>query len=235
MSRSVGVWHALGIEPTSDTRAIRTAYARKLKTIDPDRDPQAFIALRQAFEGAQQAAQWIDREDQWEDPEWDEEADEPAIEIASQMPPAVETRDEILEQPARPEPWRPIAPADADFHARALMRKLHELHEAADPALEAAAEREILDHWNAMIGDPRMQEVAFYADAERWFADLIARTLPWSDALVAPASDYFGWMAAADTISQSPAAAYIVQRRRSIAFFEAVRKPGHPSNAACAN
>ncbi len=46
------MWHELGIEPTSDPNAIRSAYARRLKNIDSDRDPEAFQRLRQAFEAA---------------------------------------------------------------------------------------------------------------------------------------------------------------------------------------
>ena len=54
-------WHELGIAPTADRQAIRRAYAARLKTIDPDRDPQAFQRLRGAYEtvllrGAEAAA-----------------------------------------------------------------------------------------------------------------------------------------------------------------------------------
>jgi hypothetical protein len=42
----------LGIEPTSDPRAIRAAYARHLKDIDPERDLEAFQRRRQAYEVA---------------------------------------------------------------------------------------------------------------------------------------------------------------------------------------
>ena len=59
MSRYVHpCWQALGIEPTSDQRAIRMAYSAKLKAMDPEADPQAFIALRDAFEAARDAAAW---------------------------------------------------------------------------------------------------------------------------------------------------------------------------------
>jgi hypothetical protein len=46
------MWHELGIEPTADPQAIRRAYARRLKDIDPEGDPEAFHRLRQAYEAA---------------------------------------------------------------------------------------------------------------------------------------------------------------------------------------
>lgn len=50
-------WALLAIEPTTDADAIRHAYARALKSVDSERDPGGFQALRQAYERilAQQA------------------------------------------------------------------------------------------------------------------------------------------------------------------------------------
>ncbi len=45
------IWNALGIEPTSDEREIKRAYARRLKEQRPDEDPRAFQELREAYEG----------------------------------------------------------------------------------------------------------------------------------------------------------------------------------------
>src|SRR6185503_8554752 len=48
----VSAWTVLGIERTSDLAEIRRAYARRLKAIDVDADPQAFIKLREALQRA---------------------------------------------------------------------------------------------------------------------------------------------------------------------------------------
>jgi hypothetical protein len=60
------IWTTLGIERTSDQRAIRSAYAAKLKNIDVDGDPAAFIALRDAYEWAREDARYADYYD-WDD------------------------------------------------------------------------------------------------------------------------------------------------------------------------
>ncbi|MCD9458534.1 RDD family protein [Marinibactrum halimedae] len=46
------MWTLLGIEPTSDARAIKRAYAKQLKQNKPDEKPQEFQALYQAKENA---------------------------------------------------------------------------------------------------------------------------------------------------------------------------------------
>lgn len=49
-----GRWDELGIAPSDDAAAIRRAYAARLKTLDVDSDPTAFIRLREAFDAALQ-------------------------------------------------------------------------------------------------------------------------------------------------------------------------------------
>lgn len=51
-------WQQLGIEPTTNLRAIKKAYAIKLKQIDQDTQPDQFISLREALQTAQYEAQY---------------------------------------------------------------------------------------------------------------------------------------------------------------------------------
>ena len=48
------IWDILGIESTNDQTAIRRAYARQLKQHRPDKDPQGYQQLHEAFELAKQ-------------------------------------------------------------------------------------------------------------------------------------------------------------------------------------
>lgn len=56
-------WQQLNIEPTTDQRSIKRAYAKLLKQIDQETQPEAFIALRQALEQALFQSQFLDEED----------------------------------------------------------------------------------------------------------------------------------------------------------------------------
>ncbi len=252
MNHDGPAWRTLGIEPTDDTRAIRRAYAAKLKSIDVDRDPQAFIALREAFEQAQNEARWrqFDADEAEDDagiasgpetheaetadaddsPDAEAWEDESGIEIDFDSFERDPLAAELAFAPPAPNPWAPPTPEDYDDHARALAGLLLAEHEAQWPSPEET--EAMLAHWQRIVRDPRMQEMSFYGDAENWFADLIARAVPFSDPLTAPVADYFGWMRAAGEISQSPAIAYVVRRRQSLDFFDAVRAPSHPLNAA---
>lgn len=53
------VWAILGIEQTSDLRAIKRAYSKLLKQNRPDEAPAEFQRLHQAYKAALQQARWL--------------------------------------------------------------------------------------------------------------------------------------------------------------------------------
>ena len=68
-------WQILHIEPTNDTRAIRRAYAKLLKTTRPDDDAAAYQKLREAFDEALAIAPYLATDDEDDDWSFDNETD----------------------------------------------------------------------------------------------------------------------------------------------------------------
>lgn len=54
----VSIWRLLGIESTTDVRAIKRAYAGKLKQTHPEDDPEEYQRLREAYDRAIKVAKW---------------------------------------------------------------------------------------------------------------------------------------------------------------------------------
>lgn len=212
-------WAILGIEPTDDTRAIRVAYSAKLKAIDPEGDPMAFVALREAFDAARAEAQRGQDDDTPAEVEWRIEREgEPEL-------------DWTRFEPARDAP--PGAPvSETEQHQIALARLLH----APDGAfgLSPVEEAEAFGHWRAILADPRMEDVGYFADVERWASELIASTPRRSAGLVIHAAEHFRWTARDGTVSQSPAVAEVNRRYRLQQFILAAQKPGHSHYGALA-
>lgn len=207
-------WAVLGIEPTDDARAIRTAYSAKLKAIDPEADPQAFVELREAFEVAKaEAARRSDVPDE----------------------PVVEWRIEggNLEPNEAPSTWTRVEAPEADRHAVALTALLYGGGANAF-GLEPAEEAQTMEHWRAILADPRMEDVGHFGDVERWTSELIASTRPRSAALVIPATEHFGWTASDGSIAQTPAAAEVSRRYGLQKFILAAQYPGHSHHQALA-
>jgi len=56
----MGIWQILGIAPTSDSRAIKRAYAALLKKTHPEDDPEGFQRLREAYGEALEQAKTLE-------------------------------------------------------------------------------------------------------------------------------------------------------------------------------
>lgn len=75
----MAIWEILEIEATSDTKAIKRAYAKKLKVTRPDEDPKGFQELHWAYKTALQHAEWMARrEAEGDEEDYDEYEDESA-------------------------------------------------------------------------------------------------------------------------------------------------------------
>lgn len=72
-------WSILNIAPTNDEKTIKKAYAKQLKTIDQEEQPQQFIQLREAYDWIIQYGRFYDHdhEDYGDEDDWYVDAVEP--------------------------------------------------------------------------------------------------------------------------------------------------------------
>lgn len=193
-------WATLGIEPTEDERAIRVAYSARLKASDPDSDPQAFVALREARDRALHWARRAARES------------EPAAELQQD--------DGTLAQPE--------VVLEAERHAHDLQAILYAERDPARLHATREERQAILAHWEGIVADPRLQQIGFFSQFEHWAVALITQHLPLSDPLIIPATELFEWTASDDTVAQSREVAVITSRYGWLSYIEEVQDPDHP-------
>jgi hypothetical protein len=212
----------LGISPTADQTAIRQAYARALKAIDVDRDPAAFIALRQAFDFARAHARRV----------------RPLAGSGSYGPPATVALEKsptfsapvhtaplasvsVLEaEPAQADvlPAKPPSEDAASDKPGPLLCSEPEAIPAREPAPAPAqppAWRDDLEAIQALIfgaqtrdeifeeararsvrllNGPEMADIDHATRIEQWATQVILSGIPRSNALLIPAIDRFGWL-----------------------------------------
>lgn len=83
-------WQLLGIAPTSDLRAVKRAYAAKLKVTSPERDPTGYMQLRDAYEAAKIYAEQQRFAEEIEASQGAPEGNDTAADVRSEPVPEVE-------------------------------------------------------------------------------------------------------------------------------------------------
>lgn len=210
-------WKKLGIDETTDRREIKRAYAAKLKTIDPDKDPQAFLALREALETAlwqAHAAQWEDKDDG--DTDFvDETVDG---QDTAQLDPladghSVNTNADIISDPDNERRSRlseilwgddPIGPLEAEA--------------------QSLAEQIIVASEQARIDDAGM--------CEDWLAWLTANTIRRSDCIIPMLVRHYGWKDKIGSVHAGAALDAIVSRYDDLMHIAILRRPDHIDHAS---
>lgn len=191
---SASCWDRLGIAPTDDQAAIRRAYARALKAIDPDADPGAFIALRGALDAARAWATQRARTDQPE-PE--------------RVPPSAPARPIAAPEPEpEPEPVPALVPVRPSWvdDAEAIDRLVF------GQAPRATIFAEVTARTARVFGAPELEAVDQARWIEGWAAETILRGIPRTNAMLAPAIDRFGWQARVAEWNCPPAIRRVVGR-----------------------
>ena len=202
-------WDTLNLSPTADTRAIKRAYAARLKETRPDEDPQAFQKLRSAYEEALIVAPWFDSENTEQEAETPMETEDisPAPQYASAEPEITRSEENTGEPLAglpesahagaetlEPQPAEPEAEAFQNAFGSFLA------HLDDDDALRwldalLGDARWQLPHWRSLLEKSLLSRAAndlMTSGAGSWSQAFVARAC-WQ-AVLERAADSFGWL-----------------------------------------
>jgi hypothetical protein len=194
----IRIWDVLEIPPGSDRDAIRRAYAKKLRATHPEDDPDGFKRLREAYEAALEqhdhAARWAEYEESGADEEEDEEG---GADAAVGVAPRDWSAQTLSAEPR--DPAQAAAEPEIEAMLAARESELAALH-AAMADLEAGlrgpwrpADAVLEERLDAILASPALAEIRVRSDIEPWLADLLAATIPHSDAVLLQSIQAFGW------------------------------------------
>ncbi|MCL9999179.1 MAG: hypothetical protein NBV68_07340 [Erythrobacter sp.] len=248
MTRRAFPWSRLGIDPTSDTGAIRKAYADVLRSINPDediagfadlrraRDQALWLAARQADEAQDADADADEDEDEGElyglgaldeaddrDPDWDDDHDDGGWDIAPAFTPG-----EMLAQ----------APELTEAQKRAQEawnRLLDVLYPGGDFSEDAVTHAQLDEGLTALAvltGRAEEADIEEHDALDGALADLFARTWPRSAPFVEPANAVFGWLDESGILEERAALRFLNQRLKGMRFHDKVLLPEHPLHKA---
>lgn len=146
-------WTTLGIEPTNDIRAIKKAYSIKLKTTRPDDDAAAYQQLREAYEAAQQLAQFMLSEEL-------EEAGEESASPVQDSPPAAPL---------------PVADEEEAFQEVAQGPTVERLLQTCVAILEQGGAAHLVRMWPSLQQQLDDLPIAAQLQANRGFAEFVVQ------------------------------------------------------------
>ncbi|HET7864438.1 MAG TPA: hypothetical protein VFL86_08530 [Burkholderiaceae bacterium] len=178
-------WDQLGIDPTSDTAAIKRAYALKLRRTRPDDDARAYQRLREAYDGAL----WWARH-HVQDAEGADAAAVPSPAPTPESAPAPEPRQAAAAPPpvpvAAPLPRPEPAPPPAVTPESLFSQTMHAWQKGGAAGVRAA--------WPALKAGLHALPLSQDAEASARFADLVIGLPQIPGDIVRGLQEHFGWL-----------------------------------------
>lgn len=251
------IWTTLGIAPTNEVDDIRRAYARRLKQVHPEDDPEGFQALRAAYEQASNMARrgWaapvVGPSEPADDDEYNDDdafmehgghvwSARPENRQWSEDAPGGDwsaPQERAWEQP------KAVAPDPMAHLAEDIRQELEgeqargRAHAALCDALVDQVQSPIAtfdDRMSALMvvfRSPAMAALDVHSRTEHWLAHLIAGGPPAVEILIEPAVQFFGWNDARIGVDLSHAQP-VMMRLRAIHAARHIVRPGNPGHAA---
>jgi len=222
----LNIWKILEIPHGSDRDAIRRAYAKKLRATHPEDDPEGFKQLRAAYEAALRHLEY----QSWND--IDEDEDEDVIASAEPLAwgqPQTETPHEPGQPAPEPELDSMLAAREAELEA--LRTAMAELEQGLRGPWRPD-DSMLGGKLDAILRSPALGEIRIRTDVEPWLADLLAATIPHSDAVLLQSIKAFGWLDGDRKRGFNPAIAAVLDRLDEWRLIESLNRPSHVHHAA---
>ncbi len=229
-------WNRLGIDATSDTAAIRKAYAKVLRASNVDEDIAGYTELRRARDRAlwlaAQSARGAEAENDLGlggfDDDWGADDADDADDAWDDSPAAYHTD---LAGPSRPVE---LAPELTESQRRAqtawavLLGVLYPDDAPSDEAVTLDELEAASSALGVLIARAEDADLAEHDALDDGLAELFARTWPRSAPFVEPANAAFGWLDEAGALEERPALRFLNQRLQGMRFHDKVQQPDHP-------
>jgi len=224
---SSSIWRELAISPSTDEREIRRAYARRLKIVHPEDDPEGFQALRAAFEQAMNHA----RHAAWSAQDWpeDETVDQeldaaPApVQGAADHTASVSTLDQAPQQD-------PVLVAEIERDRAERVEHQRRCDALSEALRQPTPDNEaVLTALVAVFRSPALGALDVHDSTEHWLGQLAAQRGPGFDVMLEPTITFFGWDHQPVGHHWNPGLGAL-QHREDLETIRRLRNPGSPAH-----
>jgi hypothetical protein len=241
-------WSLLGLEPTEDRRAIKKAYAAKLKAIDPDKDIAHFQDLRTAMKTAEWEAERLANPQDYQD--WDvedevvDDVSEPAITAETFADPMAAITDDDIDAAGptktRAPDFEPVVHEDTEAaddpepqtwddedydepEDTGLKSEISAMLWGDEPIDEAILKAKVTE----LINDPAMEQIDAGREVEEWLGWTLFNCGNRANCVIPMVAKHFNWAAQIGVVGGNYYFENLAQRADDLAVVERLKDPNH--------